>query len=389
PRPGGTAPAIAGELLAATGLWATRVNSRLTDLQVAAAATAATRPDRQRIAAALLAARTRVPELLASGRPIEAYALATATERMALAWNARSEAVRGASTAASAATVTQTLAQASTSVAARAADAVTTGAQTQVTSVEQLAALPVALTWGADAYAEAVDAGDRVDESRQSPMRADVLGEVAADLARAEYDLATYMPDSLTAATMSAGHPTLDASLATLGVYADALAQAGSANLAYLDSMGADDDRTVSPEASIARALADRWPTLSTDSAQGPIVTRLTTALSYFVASATAVARADAPPTSPTNRNAALIDPSAFSTQVAVATDETALTAGTLAGQGVGTSFLQWNDAVGRDLATAPDAASITDPISLDGLQVQWYANVQGKILGVLSADAD
>ena len=69
-----------------------------------------------------------------------------------------------------------------------------------------------------------------------------------------------------------------------------------------------------------------------------------------------------------------------------MATEETAAVSGQLAHLGADTSYLQWNEVFGRSTATAPTATGATDDIRLGGLQVQWYGNVDGKLLTALTS---
>lgn len=371
---------------------------RLAVLPVRPAPTPSLTEAQARIDAGRQRALQRAPELLAGGDVATAFARATLAERSVLAWNARTEAAEaaGASPGASPGTAPGSTSSGTAEAdrlrvvadqLGRDADAeLARRAATPVDRLEQLTGLADALSWATDASIVAETSAARLG----GPMDADALGLVAADLAEARYDLGEYLAASIEVLG-EVGTVPLGAhadALAQLSTYAGLLGQAGDANREY-------DERAVRPsaptedQAEVARteALGRRWIALSSAGGddQVAVVTRLSTALSYFVAGTTLVTttRATAPsePGATADARLRISDPAAFGAQVDVATATAEATAGRLAARAVDSSYLRWNSAWGREVATAPAATGATDQIRLEGLQLQWYGDLQGAVL--------
>lgn len=392
PAPQAPVPAMDADVLGLFETAAQETLARVAALTLTPSPSPALAAQRAEIEAGVQSAIIRVPELLGQGRQVEAYARAALAERTAASWNARAVALSaGAPQASLVARATELVAAADVAVAA--------AASTPVTFTEQMSALPDALSWGVDAGVLAQVVAARLAHSSAAPD----FGQAAADLAQAQYDLDHFLPISVRTVAL-VGQLSLVGPgdlVELLAAYAELVADAGAANLSYFDQVVAPTTNTAPSEAQTAVVLRDRWAELAADSGadQGAVVTRMATALSFYVAGATAVAIASAPaaaapaatpsdatPDGATANPWRIADQRAFTTQVDVATEETAAVSGQLAHLGADTSYLQWNEVFGRSTATAPTATGATDDIRLGGLQVQWYGNVDGKLLTALTS---
>jgi hypothetical protein len=389
---GATLPSELAELFAD----ATRATlPRLAGITVATSPASALDADRQRVAAGVAAARSRTAELLDAGRVIDAYARVTLAERESLAWNARVQTfvaatADGPGTARSLADEAARLAQA--------ADAATATADRTVSLafVEQAAALPDVLSWATDSWAVATMAATALSaEAAASPAD---LATLAAVLTSARYDLDVYLPFSAEVAARVGRVPLSDPreTADILAAYAQVLADTGAA-------VANDASReTTEATASTAQLLGDplaweyralvtlgeRWAELeqATVDAASPadVAPALSTAMSYYVAATTWAATSQLARVAGSSRE---FSPSAWTTQVDVATAESLRSAVLSEKSGLDPDYLAWNEGFGRSVATAAEAIGANDAIRLNGLQVQWYGNVQGHTLLALGLE--
>lgn len=115
------------------------------------------------------------------------------------------------------------------------------------------------------------------------------------------------------------------------------------------------------------------------------MLSRLSTALSYFVSGNSLIALNGSTAAAGSGLGAAsrdrILNEQTFDTQVQVATDENGTMSRQLAASEVDTSYLRWNNAWGQTTAKAPYTTGVNDQLRLEGLQYQWYSNIEGKIL--------
>jgi len=363
---------------------------RLASMKVATASTPASEQLRQRTQRSVEVAQSRVPQLLAEGRDSDAFARSTLTERALLGWNARMAALDPRTDLTTRADV---LTASATNLAQTAADLTAQFAATQVNTVEQIAALPDALSWGTDAYAIAASAAAFLTDPATS-TRPEELGQIASDLANAQYDLDRYLPICVTSvgtlgAPSSAGVP--PQGLEQLAAYANLLSEAGAANLEYFRRTAADESTTEPDALRSAKVLEARLNGLPTADSndQAAVLTRLSSALSYFVLGtelvAASAATTEITASQATDSKLAITNQRAFDLQVDVATTRTNTVAAELGSRAIDASYLHWNNQWGRAMATAPAATGATDQLREEGLTLQWYSNIQGDILTMLT----
>lgn len=364
--------------------------------------------ERQRISSGVALAQTRVGSLLAEGRVIDAFARATLAEREVLAWNARALATEQAST-----DPVATAQAISTSARALASDAdaqvtasLAAAASWPLTYVEQSTALPDALSWATDAWAVA-----RVIESASADVdQPSHLAAAASMLAASRYDVEVYLPASVELARQVGRTPMSDPTGAAeiLATYAEVLGDTGDAvqseatrwqkaNNPPADGSAAPSaEATASAgngtasvfadplawEAAVLAELEDRWrrEMPEPDSFSSPIdmAGALSTAMSYYVAGSTWAATSQLATGAGPQRTFSKTD---WETQVATASRESERTALVAASFGADPGYVLWNEAFGRTSATAATAIGANDAVRLNGLQVQWYGNVQGHML--------
>jgi len=363
---------------------------RLASMDVAPASTPASEQLRQRTQRSVEVAQNRVPQLLAEGRNSDAFARSTLTERALLGWNARIAALDPRTDLTTRADV---LTASATSLAQTAADLTAQFAATQVNTVEQIAALPDALSWGTDAYAIAASAAAFLTDPATS-TRPEELGQIASDLANAQYDLDRYLPICVTSVGTlggpgSAGVPPQGQE--QLAAYANLLSEAGAANLEYFRRTAAAESTTETDALRSAKVLEARLNGLPTADSndQAAVLTRLSSALSYFVLGTELVAASEATTeitaSQATDSKLAITNQRAFDLQVDVATTQTNTVAAELGSRGIDASYLHWNNQWGRAMATVPAATGATDQLREEGLTLQWYSNIQGDILTMLT----
>lgn len=346
--------------------------------------------ERQRITSGVVMAQTRVPALLAEGRVIDAFARATLAEREVLTWNATARtslqaSVDLASTRASIVASANTLA---TDADAQLAATVASAAQWPLVHAEQLTALPDALSWATDAWAVA-----RVVESAtgNAAVPPSDIAIAAGLLAASRYDVEVYLPVSAELARQVGRSTITDQAAAAdiLATYAELLSDTGQA--VSSDAVRAREG-AASPtaavftdplawEAAILEQMAGRWRLEAQDlfrSTIADIAGSLSTAMSYYVAGATWAATSQLSSSDGPQRTFSKTD---WDRQVLAASDESTRTVLIASSLGADANYVRWNEAFGRSAATAASAIGATDAVRLNGLQVQWYGNVQGHML--------
>ena len=418
PTPGtsqqpGASAAISAQLLEYFVSATNAALPRLEQPTIAAAPSADMEVDRQRIAAGVELARSRTPQLLATNREFEAFARVTLAERELQVWNTRAQTYVEATSAPLAAAAQVRTAAAALAVHADAA--IDTTSVAPVSFVEQAAALPDALCWATDTWAtatmvesslgaagaSALDAGasDAATPDSGAPeagsagiATAAELSTLAGLLQAARYDLDVYLPFSVQVATAVGRTPITNPGETTsiLAAYAQLLSDTGQATRSDAERGGAAAAISVTElltdplawEATAMSTLAQRWADQSAQvaAADSPnsVAPALAAAMSYYVSAATWAATAQLAHADGASRTFSQSD---WSTQVDVATSESLRSAAQAEAIGLDPSYLAWNEGFGRGVAVAADAIGANDAIRLNGLQVQWYGNVQGHML--------
>lgn len=367
--------------------------------------------ERQRITSGVALAQTRVSALLAEGRVIDAFARATLAEREVLSWNARALATQQASadiTAAAEAVIASARDLASEADAQIAA-AVAAATAWPLIFVEQSTALPDALSWATDAWAVA----RVIEASSAGGLQPADLATAASMLAASRYDVEVYLPVSTELARQVGRTPINDPTAAAeiLSTYTELLGDTGEAvrseatrwqeSATALPSVSPSAEATASPgttgsptnetstvftdslewEAAMLAELEGRWRQQMQEldtSSPTEVASALSTAMSYYVAGSTWAATSQLATGQGPQRAFSKTD---WETQVATASAESERTARLAADSGADPDYVLWNEAFGRTSATAATAIGANDAVRLNGLQVQWYGNVQGHML--------
>ena len=356
--------------------------------------------ERQRITSGVALAQTRVGALLAEGRVIDAFARATLAEREVLAWNAQALTAQQASAdpAATSAAISSSAGELASDADAQIDATVTSAAKWPLAYAEQLTALPDALSWATDAWA----AARVVEAASTGGAKPSDLATAAGLLAASRYDVEVYLPVSARLAREVGRTPIADPTAATeiLSTYAELLADTGEAvsgdeargRAGAAETSAGPAESPGSPatsvftdplawEAAVLNELGDRWleqAPRGESSEAIDVAGPLSTAMSYCVAGATWAATSQLASGDGPQRSFSKTD---WETQVATASAESERTAQVIAQSGADADYVRWNEAFGRTSATAATAIGANDAVRLNGLQVQWYGNVQGHML--------
>ncbi len=364
------------------------------DFKIAPAALPELQCDRAKLTAAVAFAKTQTPQLLPQDKVFDAFSRSTLTERIVGGWNAENTVIAQANKVGVAAATAELLSR-GTAQRERINVALAAGAATSLSYVEQYTALPDALSWATDALA-AIDA---TEQSLAKPGYATLktLSDAAGNLASFGYDASTYLPIAIKAVQITGKKQASDPPrvLATLSTYASFLAEASKANTNYYNATHKTTHATDVPEtAQRNSALARRWDQMSgTGTDQSAVLTRLSTAISYLIASTQLVADEGVVAALGSNAGALselqILDENTFNTQSKAANDGNHEQEQILAAQGLDPSYLRWGNDWGNAMAQASTAAtgggSITDDLRREGLAYQWYANIQGKMTPVVA----
>ncbi len=355
-------------------------------------------PEFQRARVALIAAvtfaKTQTPLLLSQDKVFDAFSRATLTERIVGIWNAKNAVITQANKVGVAAATAELLSRGAAQ-RERTNAALAAGAATSLSYVEQYTALPDALSWATDALATI----DATQQNLAKPGYATLksLGDAAGNLASVDYDAFTYLPISIKAVQATGRKQVSDPAraLTTLSSYASFLAEASKANTNYYNATHKTVPATdVSEDAQRNSALARRWDELSgTGTDQSAALTRLSSAISYFIVSTQLVADEGVVSALGSNAGALselqILDENTFSAQSKAANDGNYEQEQILAAQGLDSSYLRWGNDWGNAMAQASTVAAgggpVTDDTRREGLAYQWYANIQGKMIPVVA----
>jgi hypothetical protein len=290
---------------------------------------------------------------------------------------------RSATVAERAARIERSAARSLRSIRAR----VRSAAELPVTKVAQLTALSDALSWGAFATTSIEIAEKRL---RRVHTEAE-LEEIVAFIETARFEAGNYMPACVESLRFIGRQRITSHTVGLIDAYARLIDYAANANQRYADSLGVD--RTASHYLRELLEEAnedDRAQAAELRSLRGPTAApalRLSVALLKYVESTQLVndltyrdsAALDEPP-----NLAPIKDPETVLGQARTAAAITSEQVGGLAAAGLDPAFVQWNSRWGADLAFGrlPDA---DDEQRLHGLQFQWFAVLQSRLLAALS----
>jgi hypothetical protein len=330
--------------------------------------------------------RATARRALAAHDPVRAFAAAAeaaqaAREETAVA-RLRAAARRGASLPSRIAQVRTTATRSAATITA----ALRATAQTPVTKIAQLAALPDVLSWGVYGLTASDVARERLSTVRTEAQ----LEEVVRFLATARFEAGVYLP-ATAAALPYIGRTTIDDVPAKVGLfdaYAGLLADAANANRTYARSLQVDDTAYLSQLIDAAHTFTGATPPVFRDlrgrTAQPAL--RMAAALLEYVETtqltndltAPRDAREDRPPNLLPIKSVAAVRTEA-ATAAAITRDQ----ARTLTAAGRNPSYLQWNSRWGELLAFRR-LPRTTDEQALHGLEYQWFAVLQSRLLTAL-----
>jgi hypothetical protein len=323
---------------------------------------------------------------LAAHDPVLAFAAAAEAAlagRQLAAKERLRESAGSATVAERAARIERSAARSLRSIRAR----VRTTAQLPITRVAQLTALSDALSWGAFATTSI-----EIAEKRLRSVRTEAeLEEIVAFIETARFEAGNYMPACAESLRFIGQQPITPHTVDLVDAYAGLIGYAANANQRYADSLGVN--RTASHYLSELLEEAnedDRAQAAELRRMHGPTAApalRLSVALLKYVESTQLVndltfrdsAALDEPP-----NLAPIKDPETVLGQARTAAAITSEQVGGLAAAGLDPAFVQWNSAWGADLAFGrlPNAG---DEQRLHGLQFQWFAVLQSRLLAALS----
>jgi len=258
-------------------------------------------------------------------------------------------------------------------------------AETPVTKVAQLTALADTLAWGAFAMTSATIAEKRLGTVRS---KAD-LDEIVQFLETGRFEAATYMKACAESLRYLGKRALTAHTVGLLNAYADLIGYAADANRTYAVSLGLGTTessylgqlieqsdaltRTVSPGLGLKAATARAAWRMSVALLEYVETTQLVNDLTLRNANGK-----DGPPNLEPIR-----DPATVHTQALNADEIARRRIGEIAAAGLDPGFVQWNSEWGADLAFG-ELPDTTGEQKLHGLEFQWFAVLQGRLLTAL-----
>jgi hypothetical protein len=267
-------------------------------------------------------------------------------------------------------------------------DQVKTVAEMPVTTISQLTALPDALAWGTFALTS-MDVARKRLEAVPSEQE---LDEIVRFVAVARFEAATYMATTAESVRFLGGRPitNLERTLGMFDAYTDLIADAADANRRYAESLKLAGEDTYLADlieqsdaltAGVHPAFADlRGPT-------GRSALRLAAALLEYVETTQLVNdltqhQSDALQTPP--NLAPIKDPQTLQIQARSANQIANAQVRRIAAAGLDPSYVRWNNRWGADLAFRRLPGTTAEQ-RLHGLEYQWFAVLQARLLMALS----
>jgi hypothetical protein len=259
-------------------------------------------------------------------------------------------------------------------------------AEMHVTRVAQLTALADTLSWGAFAMTSMRVAQQRLKTARTKAQ----LEQIVRFLETGRFEAATYMPACAESVTMIGRRPITRRTIGLLNAYTELIDYASNANRIYADSLGVD----VSASSYLRQLLEEADGTHHASSPalrnlRGPTarpVLGMSVALLEYVESTQLVndltyrngATTGAPPNLAPIKDRAVVRTQA-QTADAIARQQVR----EIYANGVDPAFVQWNSRWGADLAFGR-LPNTTGEQTLHGLQFQWFAVLQARLLRAL-----
>jgi Lon protease (S16) C-terminal proteolytic domain len=260
-------------------------------------------------------------------------------------------------------------------------------AETPVTKVAQLTALADTLSWGDFALTSITVAQRRLRRVRTKAE----LDEIVQFMEVARFEAATYMTACAESLQYLGTKRMTDDTVDLLNAYTELIGYAADANRAYANSLGlATSDRSylgqlLAESDGLTRAVSPAFRGL-----RGPTATpalRMSVALLEYVESTQVVNDLtyrdpegnDGPP-----NLARIKDQTTVHTQALNADEIVNRRIRDIAAAGLDPSFVQWNSRWGADLAFRR-LPNTTGEQRLHGLQYQWFAVLQARLLTALS----
>jgi hypothetical protein len=260
-------------------------------------------------------------------------------------------------------------------------------AEMPVTKVAQLTALADTLAWGAFAMTSITIAQDRLETVRS---KAD-LDEIVQFLEVARFEAATYMTACAESLHYLGKQPITDDTVGQVNAYSDLIAYAADTNRTYANSLGLGTTNAsylgqlIEQSDAMTKAVSPAVRGLRGPTAQP--AWRLSVALLEYVETTQLVndltyrksTGNDGPP-----NLGQIKDPATVRTQALNADEIAQRRIRDIAAAGLDPSFVQWNSQWGADLAFRR-LPNTTSEQTLHGLQFQWFAVLQGRLLTGLS----
>lgn len=259
-------------------------------------------------------------------------------------------------------------------------------AQLHVTTVAQLPALADTLSWGEFALTSIAVVKERLKTARTEAQ----LDEIVQFLEVARFEAATYMPACAESLAFLGRRPLSARTVSLLNAYVDLVAYAAETNRGYADTLGLGATRAsylgqlLDESNALTKAAAPELRNLRGPTAQ--LALRLAAALLKYVESTQLVndltyrnsSGNDGPP-----NLAPIKNPLTVRTQAQTADAIARTVVREVAAEGRDTSFVQWNSQWGADLALGR-LPNRTQEQTLHGLEFQWFAVLQGRLLVAL-----
>jgi Lon protease-like protein len=261
-------------------------------------------------------------------------------------------------------------------------------AEFPVTKVAQLTALADTLAWGDFALTSIRVAQKRLRTARTKAQ----LDEIEKFLAVARFEAAEYMSATGESLRYLGTRPikNVDAIVGRLNAYSDLISYAADSNRVYAESLGLGTKTSylaqlIEQSNGLTGWVSREFPQLRSPTARPAL--RMSVALLEYVETTQLVNDLTSAASQRTDRPPNLLpikDPSILRNQAQTADEIARAQVRGIAVAGRDPSFVQWNNRWGADLAFGR-LPGTTDEQKLHGLQYQWFAVLQARLLTTLA----
>jgi hypothetical protein len=261
-------------------------------------------------------------------------------------------------------------------------------AEFPVTKVAQLTGLADTLAWGDFALTSIRVAQKRLRTARTKAQ----LEEIEKFLAVGRFEAAEYMSATGESLRYLGTRPItdVDAIVGRLNAYTDLISYAADSNRVYAESLGLGKSTSylaqlIEQSNGLTGWVSRSFPQLRSRTARPAL--RMSVALLEYVESTQLVNDLTADESQRTDRPPNLVpikDPAMVRNQAQTADEIARAQVRVIAAAGRDTSFVQWNSRWGADLAFGR-LPETTDEQKLHGLQYQWFAVLQARLLTTLA----